>query len=296
MTKIKKVVFPVAGLGTRFLPATKSIPKEMLPVVDRPLMQYAIDEAVEAGIETIVFVNSQGKKAIEDHFDRMPDLENELKAKNKTDQLAELDNILPSYVKCVSVRQVQALGLGHAVLCAKPIVDNEPFAVMLPDDLIYSENKGVLKQMVEQYEKTGASIIAVEAVPIDKTHLYGVVSGDEFENGLMKLNAIVEKPPQGTAPSNLSVVGRYVLNGSITQFLENTKPGSGGEIQLTDAIAEQIKNETVYAYQFDGIRYDCGSKFGYLQANVEFALRRYEFAKDMKDYLENLNFKEFTIK
>ncbi len=297
MKKIRKVVFPVAGLGTRFLPATKAVPKEMLPVVDRPLMQYAINEAVEAGIETMIFVNSRGKRAIEDHFDHIADLEAELHSKNKKEQIAELNNILPDHAECVSVRQAKALGLGHAVLCAKPVVDNEPFAVMLPDDLIYSSGKGVLKQMVEKYEQTGGcSIIGVEAVPEDKTHLYGVVSGSAFENGLMKLNQIVEKPPQGTAPSNLSVVGRYVLNGSITRFLENTRPGAGGEIQLTDAIAEQIKNEAVYAYQFDGIRYDCGSKLGYLQANVEYALRRSEFSEDMKNYLQTLDYAKFTAK
>ncbi len=297
MKKITKVVFPVAGLGTRFLPATKAIPKEMLPVVDRPLIQYAINEAIEAGMETIIFVNSSSKGAIENHFDKMPFLENELQAKNKINELNELKNILPATVECVSVRQAQALGLGHAVLCAKPIVGDEPFAVMLPDDLIYSKGKGVLKQMIEQHEATGGcSIIGVEEVPEERTHLYGVVSGETPKNNLMKLNAIVEKPPQGTAPSNLSVVGRYILNGSITQFLQSTLPDAGGEIQLTDAIATQIENEDVYAYQFDGTRYDCGSKLGYLQANVEFSLRRKEFSADMKQYLQNLDYQQFIVK
>lgn len=292
---IKKVVFPVAGLGTRFLPATKAVPKEMLPVVDRPLMQYAINEAVDAGIETMIFVNSRGKRAIEDHFDHMSDLEQELTDKQKHAQLAELNNILPENAEVVSVRQPVPLGLGHAVLCAASITGDEPFAVMLPDDLIYNEGKGVLKQMVEKYNDTGCSIIGVESVPEDQVHKYGVVAGEAFDdNNLMKLSTIVEKPVHGTAPSNLAVVGRYVLNGSIMKLIRQTPRGSGGEIQLTDAIAMQMKKEDVYAYQFDGKRYDCGSKDGFLKANIEYALRRKEFEEEMKNYLSNLDLSEFT--
>lgn len=292
---IKKVIFPVAGLGTRFLPATKAVPKEMLPVVDRPLMQYAINEAVDAGIETMIFVNSRGKRAIEDHFDHMSDLEAELSQKQKHDQLAELNNILPENAECISVRQPVPLGLGHAVLCAANIVEDEPVAILLPDDLIYAKKKGVLKQMVEKYNETGSSIIGVEPVPEDQTHMYGVVAGKEFnEHGLMELSSIVEKPVHGTAPSNLAVVGRYILNPSIMNLLRQTPRGAGGEIQLTDAIGLQINQEKVFAYEFEGQRYDCGSKFGYLKANVEYALRRSEFEHQMKDYLKNLDFDKFT--
>ena len=270
---IKKAVFPVAGLGTRFLPATKACPKEMLPIVDKPLIQYAVEEAADAGITDMIFVTGSSKRAIEDHFDRAGELERQLQLKEKNTLLNEIKNIPPKGINCVYIRQSQPLGLGHAVFCAKPAVGNEPFAVILADDLmIAKKNNSVIKQMVDQYENNNGSIVAVETVAQSQTEKYGIVKGEPLTEKLSVLSEIVEKPKPINAPSNIAVVGRYILSSKIFSFLSNQVVGSGGEIQLTDAIAELIKIEKVFAYNFDGIRYDCGSKQGYLQATVKLAL------------------------
>ena len=270
---IKKAVFPVAGLGTRFLPATKACPKEMLPIVDKPLIQYAVEEAADAGITDMIFVTGSSKRAIEDHFDRAGELERQLQLKEKNTLLNEIKNIPPKGINCVYIRQSQPLGLGHAVFCAKPAVGNEPFAVILADDLmIAKKNNSVIKQMIDQYENNNGSIVAVETVAQSQTEKYGIVKGEPLTEKLSVLSEIVEKPKPINAPSNIAVVGRYILSSKIFSFLSNQVVGSGGEIQLTDAIAELIKIEKVFAYNFDGIRYDCGSKQGYLQATVKLAL------------------------
>lgn len=271
--QLKKAVFPVAGLGTRFLPATKSIPKEMLPIVDRPIIQYAVDEAIEAGCDTLIFVTGRSKRAVEDYFDRAPELEAELEAKGKTEALAAVRNIIPPHVKVLFVRQPQPLGLGHAVLCAAPMIGkDEHFAVMLPDDLIDGYPSGVLKQMVPVAVENGASVVAVEQVLPDEVSKYGIVDPASQEGKLMQLRGIVEKPAPQDAPSTSAVVGRYILHASILETLENTEPGAGGEIQLTDALAEQIDSPGLYGYQFSGKRFDCGSKRGFLVANIHFGL------------------------
>lgn len=287
MTKrIRKAVFPVAGMGTRFLPATKANPKEMLPVVDKPLIQYAAEEAVRAGIETLIFVNGRNKRSIPDHFDKAYELETELEESGKLERLEAVRNILPAHVACIYIRQSEALGLGHAVLCAEPAVGDEPFAVILADDLIDDEqNGGCLAQMVERYDEQVASIIGVERVPPERTNRYGVVDTDAVSPRLGRLKGIVEKPDPQEAPSNLGVVGRYMLNASIFNKLRQTPPGAGGEIQLTDAIAALMKDESVMAYEFDGTRYDCGDKLGYLQATVEFGVKHPEFGDAFADYL-----------
>ena len=272
--KLKKAVFPVAGLGTRFLPATKTIPKEMLPIVDRPIIQYAVDEAVEAGCDTLIFVTGRSKRAVEDYFDRNPELEAELEAKGKLEALDAIRNIIPSYVKVLFVRQPQPLGLGHAVLCAAPMIGpDELFAVLLPDDLIDGYPKGVLSQMLSAAQEKQASIIAVEEVPLRDVSKYGVVDPISEEGNLLKLKGIVEKPAQELAPSTSAVVGRYILHPSVLKTLETQKPGAGGEIQLTDAIAMQIESPGVYAYRFGGKRFDCGSKRGFLTANIHFGMK-----------------------
>ncbi|XDZ52684.1 UTP--glucose-1-phosphate uridylyltransferase GalU [Neisseriaceae bacterium CLB008] len=281
--KITKVVFPVAGMGTRFLPATKASPKEMLPIVDKPLIQYAVEEAVEAGCTEMVFITGRNKRSIEDHFDKAYELETELAYKNKTALLEHVQNILPSNVSCLFIRQAEALGLGHAVACAKPAVGNEPFAVILADDLIDAP-KGALSQMVAQYEATGASILAVEPVHPSETGSYGIVELDAQD----QITSIVEKPHPDVAPSNLAVVGRYILTPTIFELLATTQRGAGGEIQLTDAIAQLLKHEPVLANRFEGIRYDCGSKLGYLKATVEFALKHPEVKDQFKNYLETI--------
>ena len=288
MKAIKKAVFPVAGMGTRFLPATKANPKEMLPVVDKPLIQYAAEEAVAAGIETLIFVTGRNKRSIEDHFDTAYELERELEAKQKDKMLKILRNILPKHVNCVFIRQSQALGLGHAVLCAKPVVNNEPFAVILADDLINFNEKPCLSQMVDLFNFQHCSILGTQKVPMEDVSSYGVVEGVGLKPDLMEVAGIVEKPSVETAPSNVAVVGRYILTPRIFHLLENTPRGAGNEIQLTDAIAELLKEQRVLAYNFKGKRFDCGSKMGYLKAQVEFALEHEEVGEEFREYLNTL--------
>lgn len=289
MHKITKAIFPVGGLGTRFLPATKATPKEMLPIVDKPLIQYAVEEAVEAGIDTLIFITGRGKRAISDHFDKAYELEHQLELKGKDQRLTEVQNIIPSHVDCIYIRQAEALGLGHAVLCAKKIVGNEPFAVLLADDLINGGTKGCTQQMVEQFKQTQRSIIAVQKVDHDKTDQYGIVQVDDKTTKSSKIAKIVEKPKPEVAPSDWGVVGRYILTPRIFGLLENTGEGAGGEIQLTDAISELLKEEQVNAYKFDGIRYDCGSKAGFLEANIEYGLQHPDIRRHLIDYLELLH-------
>ena len=288
MTKIRKAVFPVAGLGTRFLPATKASPKEMLPVVDKPLIQYAVEEAVEAGIEQLIFVTGRNKRSIPDHFDKAYELEAELEAKGKDKLLRLVKNIVPPHVSCIYLRQSEALGLGHAVLCAKPVVGDEPFSVILADDLIDNDNNGCLKQMVQSYEQHNSSILAVQQVEKNETDKYGIVSLKNKTDNEGFISGIVEKPAPADAPSTLAIVGRYILNPRIFDFLEKTQKGAGGEIQLTDAIADLLADEQVYAYKFKGIRYDCGSKLGYLQASVELGMKHPEIGAEFTQYLNNL--------
>jgi UTP--glucose-1-phosphate uridylyltransferase len=283
---ITKAVFPVAGLGTRFLPATKASPKEMLNVVDKPLIQYAVEEAISAGITEMIFVTGRSKRAIEDHFDKAYELEAELEAKNKQSLLEIVRNVKPSHVDCVYVRQAEPLGLGHAVLCAEKLVRDESFAVILADDLLDGQPV-VLKQMVDLYAKESASILAVETISPEQSKSYGVVAGNAHGHKTLKLSGIVEKPDPQNAPSNLGVVGRYILSSSIFEHIRNLKPGSGGEYQLTDAIQALLKQETVLAYEYDGIRYDCGSKLGYLKATIEFALKHPELKDEFGAYLKS---------
>ena len=283
--KIRKAVFPVAGLGTRFLPATKANPKEMLPIVDKPLIQYAAEEAVNAGIEELIFVTSSSKRAIEDHFDKNFELESELEKKGKHDMLEVVRSVVPAKVTCVYVRQPEALGLGHAVLCARPIVGNEPFAVILADDLISCNGSCVIGQMVAAYVDKGCSMLGVEEVPHEETDKYGIVDPGTTEGRQTEVTGIVEKPSPDQARSNLAVVGRYILTPAIFDHLETIPRGAGGEIQLTDAIQELLASEAVMAYRFEGKRYDCGSKLGYLQATVEFALKHPDLKESFLDYL-----------
>ena len=284
--KIRKVVFPVAGLGTRFLPATKANPKEMLPIVDKPLIQYAAEEAVKAGVEELIFVTSSSKRAIEDHFDKNYELEAELEKKGKDDMLAIVRDVVPPNVTCVYVRQPEALGLGHAVLCAKPVVGDEPFAVILADDLIYTDETCVLGQMISAFNDHDCSILGVEEVPHGETDKYGIVDPEESDGRITHVRNIVEKPAPKDARSNLAVVGRYILSPAIFSHLENIPRGAGGEIQLTDAIEKLLHDEQVLAYRFAGKRYDCGSKLGYLQATVEYALLHPELREAFLAYLE----------
>ena len=282
---IKKAVFPVAGLGTRFLPATKANPKEMLTVVDKPLIQYAAEEAVNACIEELIFVTSSSKRAIEDHFDKNYELEAELEKKGKTELLKIVQEVVPANVTCVYVRQPEALGLGHAVLCAKPVVGDEPFVVILADDLINCGGNCVLSQMISVYNNNHASILGVEEVPEEETNKYGIVDPGETDGRVSQVRSIVEKPAPEDARSNLAVVGRYVLTPTIFKHLEQIPRGAGGEIQLTDAIEKLLGDESVLAYRFEGKRYDCGSKLGYLQATVEYALEHPELRDDFLEYL-----------
>ena len=286
--RLRKAVFPVAGLGTRFLPATKAVPKEMLPVVDRPLIQYAVEEAAAAGIELMVFVTGRGKGAIADHFDAAGELEAELEAAGKTAQLEELRGILPAGVDCVYLRQPQALGLGHAVLCAEPAVGDEPFAVILADDLIDADGAPCLAQMAEVWRETGGGVLAVEQVPPERISRYGVVAGEPAGERRWTVRRIVEKPPAEEAPSDLGVVGRYILPPDIFARIRETARGAGGEIQLTDAIALQLERGPVTAYRFAGRRYDCGSKLGFLQASLECGLKRPELGAELREILEGL--------
>ncbi len=284
MNKVTKAIFPVAGLGTRFLPATKASPKEMLPVVDKPLIQYAVEEAAAAGITDMIFVTGRGKRAIEDHFDKAYELEAELQAHGKAKLLKEVRSLIPAGVSCVYVRQAEALGLGHAVLCARHLVGDEPFAVILADDLIDAKVP-VMRQMAEAYARHGASLLAVQEVPRSETGSYGIVSGERLAPRLSRMTGIVEKPRPAQAPSTLGVVGRYVLTPRIFHFLENLRPGAGREIQLTDAIGRLLREEAVLAYEFQGRRYDCGSKLGYLAATVDYALKHPELADDFRKIL-----------
>jgi UTP--glucose-1-phosphate uridylyltransferase len=286
--KITKAVFPVAGLGTRFLPATKASPKEMLPVVDKPLIQYGVEEAVEAGIDTIIFITGRSKNAIVDHFDKAYELENELMIRGKTETLKMIRQMMPPHVSFVFIRQAEALGLGHAVLCAKHVVGDEPFAVILADDLIENGENGCLLQMVQQYEKNQCSILGVEKVNPQETDKYGIVKTKEVSPSVGQVELIVEKPSPDRAPSNLGVVGRYILTPAIFNKIEETGKGAGGEIQLTDAIAALMTDEQVLAYEFEGKRYDCGSKLGYLMATVEHGLMHDQLKDDFLKYLKNL--------
>jgi len=287
LQKITKAVFPVAGLGTRFLPAAKASPKEMLPIVDKPLMQYAAEEAIAAGATELIFITGRNKRSIPDHFDKSYELEAELEARGKTEILDTLRGILPKGVSCIYIRQSEALGLGHAVLCAKPVVGDQPFAVILADDLV-DGNPPAMKQMVDVYAEYGSSILGVEDVLPSETASYGIVDASKIATDILQLKGIVEKPKPADAPSTLAVIGRYILTPKIFDCLENVQPGKGGEIQLTDGIAALMQYEKVLAYRFKGTRYDCGSKLGYMKANVEFAMRHPEIGGEFLDYLRIL--------
>jgi len=286
MRKISKAVFPVAGLGTRFLPATKANPKEMLPVVDKPLIQYAVEEAIAAGITELIFVTSSSKRAIEDHFDSNFELEASLLESGKQEMLNIVRSILPEGISCAYIRQKSPRGLGHAVLCAKQLIMNEPFAVLLADDLIDGQAKSCLQQMLDVFNETQGSIIAVEKIPPQETQRYGVVDVAGNTEKIARIKSIVEKPDPNEAPSDLGVVGRYILTPRVLALLEKTPQGSGGEIQLTDAIAKLLQEESVYACRFEGKRYDCGSKIGYLEATIAYALKHPELADDFRHCLE----------
>ena len=286
MYKVTKAVFPVAGMGTRFLPATKAMPKEMLPIVDKPLIQYAVEEAIAAGITDLIFITGRSKRAIPDHFDKAYELEAELEARGKTELLNLVRGIIPSHVNCVYIRQAEALGLGHAVLCAKPVVNNEPFAVILADDLIDGAPPA-MKQMTDLFSYYQCAILGVQQVAREETGSYGIVATQPMTAQLSKVDSIVEKPDPSVAPSTLGVVGRYILTPRIFHHLETIPKGAGGELQLTDGIAQLLKEQQVLAYAFDGVRYDCGSKLGYLKAMVEHALKHPEVADEFRAYLDN---------
>ena len=285
--RIRKAVFPVAGLGTRFLPATKTVPKEMLPIIDKPLIQYAVDEAVEAGCDTLIFVTNRYKHAVADYFDKAYELEQKLERAGKLEQLELVRNVLPSNVRAVFVTQAEALGLGHAVLCAKPIIGNEPFAVLLPDDLIWNRGPGALSQMADAAEASGASQIAVQDVPREQTGSYGIVATEAFNGREGRISAIVEKPAPDVAPSNLAVVGRYILSPRIFDFLENTTPGAGGEIQLTDGIAALLAGHPVHADRFRGTRFDCGTHIGLIEATIRYALDHEKLSDAAQQLMQN---------
>jgi UTP--glucose-1-phosphate uridylyltransferase len=284
MPKLRKAVFPVAGFGSRFLPVTKASPKEMLPVVDKPLIQYAVEEAAAAGITDMVFVTGRNKRAIEDHFDKAYELETELERKGKDVLLEQVRSVLPEGVRCIYIRQAEPLGLGHAVLCAQPIVGYEPFAVLLADDLMDSQPPAIAR-MAQVFEREGASLLGVEEVPRDQTQSYGIVTIDRMQGDLARVHSIVEKPRPAEAPSNLGVIGRYVLTPRIFDMLSEVRPGAGGEIQLTDAIGALLAHERVLAVRLPGKRYDCGSKLGYLEASVEFGVRHPEIGAEFQRYL-----------
>jgi UTP--glucose-1-phosphate uridylyltransferase len=290
VTKINKAVFPVAGLGTRFLPATKAQPKEMLPIVDKPLIQYAVEEAYAAGIRHMIFVTGRNKRAIEDHFDTAYELETELESAGKDDLLALVRSLAPDDMDCSYVRQPRSLGLGHAVLCARPLVNDEPFAVLLADDLMCGPagGAGVLAQMVEVFESTPTSLLAVQEVPAEEVRRYGIVAGEPVGERLIKVSRMVEKPAPETAPSRMAVAGRYILTPGVFERIRNQPRGAGGEIQLTDGIAQLIATEGVHAYRYIGKRYDCGSKQGFLEATVELALKHEEVGPAFRAYLRRL--------
>ena len=283
--RIRKAVFPVAGLGTRFLPATKTVPKEMLPVVDKPLIQYAVDEAIEAGCDTLVFVTNRYKHSVADYFDKAYELEQKLEKAGKSELLALIRDVLPRNVRAVFVTQTEALGLGHAVLCARPVIGDEPFAVLLPDDLIWNRGPGALKQMADLAQREQASVIAVQDVPREQTGSYGIVAASGFTGRHGHIDAIVEKPRPEVAPSTLAVVGRYVLPGEIFPILERTRPGPGGEIQLTDAIATLLGQQRVLAYRFEGRRFDCGSRIGLVEATIQYALDHDDLNEAARAYM-----------
>jgi UTP--glucose-1-phosphate uridylyltransferase len=282
---IRKAVFPVAGLGTRFLPATKSIPKEMLPIVDKPLIQYAVEEALEAGIDTLIFVTSRKKHAISDHFDTAFELEARLAGAGKTELLARITEIVPENITRVHVTQPEALGLGHAILCAESVVGDEPFAILLADDMIRSEGRGALAQMVDVYDRTDASVIGVEEIPREMTKSYGIVGVSPYEDGLQKIHTMVEKPAPEDAPSRLGVVGRYVLSPHVFSCLSDVQAGAGGEIQLTDGIAAMLQSHDVLACPFSGVRYDCGSRQGFIKATIDYALEHHDLRDDMLEHM-----------
>ncbi|OGA87122.1 MAG: UTP--glucose-1-phosphate uridylyltransferase [Betaproteobacteria bacterium RIFCSPLOWO2_12_FULL_66_14] len=285
--RLTKAVFPVAGMGSRFLPATKASPKEMMPIVDKPLIQYAVEEAVAAGITHMIFITGRNKRAIEDHFDKAYEVESELAARGKFELLQLVQGVLPKSVNCIYIRQPEPLGLGHAVLCAKPVIENEPFAVLLADDLI-DGNPPVLRQMAEVYERLQGTVLGVQEIEPEQTRQYGVVDPVPMEDRLDRIRAIVEKPDPRRAPSRIAVVGRYILTPQIFVHLEQLTPGAGGEIQLTDAIAALIKTDDAYAYRFKGTRYDCGSKLGYLAATVAFGRKHPEVGKEFEALLSAL--------
>lgn len=282
---IRKAVFPVAGMGTRFLPATKANPKEMLPIVDKPLIQYAVEEAIAAGMTDLIFVTSSSKRAIEDHFDVNFELEARLREQDQPALLTMIQNILPRGVSCAYVRQPEALGLGHAVWCAKSLVGNEPFAVILADDLIDAK-PNCLQQMCDVYSATQSNVLAVEEVPLDETHRYGIVDCQRDVQQRLQIKSIVEKPQPNVAPSRLAVVGRYLLNPDIFGLLDHASPGVNGEIQLTDAIAQLLLSQPIHALPFKGTRYDCGTKLGYLAATIDYALMHSDIGADFKQYLD----------
>ena len=290
MKKIRKAVFPVAGLGSRFLPATKAQPKEMLPVVDKPLIQYAVEEAVAAGITEMIFITGRNKRAIEDHFDTAYELESELEAAGKRQLLEMVQNVIPKHINCIYIRQSAPLGLGHAVLCARPVIGDEPFAVLLADDFMDVEEgtRPVLAQMADVYQYENCSLLAVQDVPRAETKQYGIVSAKNYQPDLELVSAIVEKPAPEEAPSTLAVVGRYVLTSRIFGHLENLGTGAGGEIQLTDGIAALMREERVLAYRYKGQRYDCGSKLGYLKAMTAMGMKHPETGPGFRDYLQQL--------
>lgn len=285
---VRKAVFPVAGLGTRFLPATKSIPKEMLPIVDKPLIQYAVEEALEAGIDTLVFVTSRKKHAISDHFDTAFELETRLAEDGKKDLLDKITGIVPEGVSRVHVTQPEALGLGHAILCAEAVVGDEPFAILLADDMIRNDGPGALAQMVGVYESSGASVIGVEEIPAEMTRSYGVVGVESNERGQKRIHTMVEKPEPEDAPSRLGVVGRYILDSSVFTSLRGIPAGAGGEIQLTDGIAAMLNSHPVLALPFDGERYDCGSRHGFIRATIDYALEHDGLREDMLEHMQQL--------
>lgn len=286
---VRKAVFPVAGMGTRFLPATKANPKEMLPIVDKPLIQYAVEEAVAAGVEVMVFITGRTKRAISDHFDKAYELETELANRGKTDLLKIVQSVIPPHVTCVHIRQAEALGLGHAVNCAKAVIGDEPFAVLLADDMIDDGDRGCLTQMVGVYDEWKCSVLGVERVAPSETQSYGIVKSHSIDEQLGRVEEIVEKPKPEVAPSNIAVVGRYILTPGIFDKLDRVTQGAGGEIQLTDAIAMLLKDEPVLSYEFHGRRYDCGSKLGYLIATVEQGLKHAELKDEFSAYLKSLN-------
>jgi UTP--glucose-1-phosphate uridylyltransferase len=283
---VRKAVFPVAGLGTRFLPATKSIPKEMLPIVDKPLIQYAVDEAIAAGIDTLIFVTSRKKHSISDHFDTAFELETKLLDAGKTELVQKLHEILPPHISRAHVPQLDTLGLGHAVLCARSVVGDEPFAVLLADDMIKTTGPGCLEQMLSIHQQTGANVVAVQEVAAEETGSYGIVELDDRAGRDSRIRSVVEKPAPAQAPSNLGVVGRYVLNPSIFAELEKVGADAGGEIQLTDAIARQIDSEDVIAHAFEGVRYDCGSKIGFVKATVDYALDHADMRRELIEFVQ----------